>query len=47
MMDAVMPLREPWRQVTSTFAPPNGDRTKVVCALSGKLAGPDLSLIHI
>jgi penicillin-binding protein 1C len=41
MMDAVMPLREPWRQVTSTFAPPNGDRTKVVCALSGKLAGPD------
>ena len=41
IMDAVMPLREPYRQVATSFPRPQGYQTKVVCALSGKLAGPD------
>lgn len=41
LMDALMPLRSPHRQVTTSFPPPAGYKTRQVCALSGKLAGPE------
>ncbi len=41
IMDAVMPERSPQRSVLSAFPPPAGFVAREVCALSGKLAGPD------
>ncbi len=41
IMDAVMPLRAPYKSVAERFDAPPSWRARTVCALSGKLAGPD------
>lgn len=41
IMDAVMPMRAPHRQIAVSFPTPPGMRPRGICALSGKLAGPD------
>jgi penicillin-binding protein 1C len=40
IVDAVMPLRAPQTSVASTFPPPADAHARVVCALTGQLAGP-------
>ncbi len=40
VLDEAMPLREPWRAPTQTFAPPPTWVAREVCPISGKLAGP-------
>lgn len=41
IMDALMPMRMPWKHVATSFTNPDGYKTRLVCALSGKLAGPE------
>lgn len=41
LMDAVMPLRAPHKSVATSFPWPAGMKRKNICALSGKVAGPE------
>lgn len=41
VMDTLTPLRSPHRRVMTSFPVPVGYKTRQVCALSGKLAGPE------
>lgn len=41
ILDEAMPDRAPHRSVPTSFAAPDGYEVRTICALSGRLAGPD------
>jgi penicillin-binding protein 1C len=41
ILDRLMPAHRPHRRVLESFPPPEGFHARTVCALSGRLAGPD------
>jgi len=41
IMDALMPLRTPHKQIAASFSLPDSHKERMVCALSGRLAGPE------